>query len=390
MNDRRWQTGLASSLATRRMTGSRLSQGGYRRNFITKLFIPSVTLLVGWAGVLQEGAIADTIVEIRGGTATIDRTNPRHRQSAQPGMSLVAGDLIYPGAGAVVEIRCSNGNFRQVRSLVGLGDICPESLGQLYPRNGRGENDFLLFLNDLFDYATQVVDAQPELRWSPVEGATSYRVQMLQNDELVWEETVSNTSLTYGGELEPGESYTLIVTAVDGSGIGQRLLLRRISEEEVTEVQEAAVQIEAAELSEEGRAIALAQVYQQVAQPTTLPPEGAGLVLELIPVLEAVIESGSQNAYLHGLLGNLYLQVGLVEDAQHQYEETIWLTTTRQDLLSRAASWVGLANIAAIAGDKARADEYLQLAQVNYGAIANNERVERIDEWLNKLNRELP
>jgi len=349
----------------------------------------SLALMLGGLGVFQGPAIADTILEVRNGSASIENPALRRLRAAKPGMALRVGDLIQPYLDAVVVIRCESGSTRRVRSLVGLGDLCPDSVGRRFTMTGRGEDDFLLFLNGLFTYSTQVTEAHPVLRWNPVEGATIYRVEMFQDDEVIWNWSGDDTRVPYGGEgLEPGASYVFIVTAIDQDGEERRsrLLLRRLSEAEATSIQDAVTQVEAQGLSDEGRAIALAQIYQGVAQPNNSPPDGTGLVFDLMTHLESVIESGNPSSYLYRLLGDSYLQVGLIDAAQRQYETVIQLTALGQDLPSRAAAWVGLANIAALSGNREVAENYLQFAQVHYGAIADDSRVEQIDEWLSKLN----
>lgn len=345
--------------------------------------------VAGWLGVAQSGAIADTIIEVQGGTASIENAAYQRLRMAHPGTTLRVGDLIRPSSNTVVVIRCYSGSVRRVRSLVGLGDVCPDSVGRRFSQTGRGEDDFLLFLNGLFTYATQTREAQPLLQWNPVAGATTYQVQMLQGESVIWEDTVEGTNLAYEGpELEPGGRYTLVVSVMDEAGVEQpfRLLLRRLSQDEDAALQTALDQLDGENLSDEGRAIAQAQILMGVDYADELFPETVGLVMEAIATLKAVVNSGNETPYLHRVLGDLYLQTGQLDQAEYHYGRVIALTYEQTDLSSRAAAWVGLANLAAAEGDRNTARQQLQLAQVNYGAIEAGDRVEQINSWLERLD----
>ena len=112
---------------------------------------------------------------------------------------------------------------------------------------------------------------------------------------------------------------------------------------------------------------------------------------------------GTETPFTHRLLGDLYLQVGLLGDAEKQYKQVLALTRGQDDVRSRAAAWVGLANSAAadsftayeledegaVAIAEAQAREYLEFAVINYRVLGEMSRVEKIEaEWLTKVGVE--
>jgi hypothetical protein len=90
-----------------------------------------------------------TIVEVRNGSATIQGSRNSGVRQARPGMIFRFGELIIPDRGVVVVIQCNEGK-REIRSISGVGDICPDSVsprydhapGQLTPGRLRGGGSF--------------------------------------------------------------------------------------------------------------------------------------------------------------------------------------------------------------------------------------------------------
>jgi hypothetical protein len=82
-----------------------------------------------WLKVLSfaENPMAE-ITDIVNGIAAIKNANNITRKAIK-GSKLEYGDLIYPSKGAIVTIQCSDHQKRQVRSMRGLGNICPDIVG---------------------------------------------------------------------------------------------------------------------------------------------------------------------------------------------------------------------------------------------------------------------
>jgi hypothetical protein len=353
-------------------------------------YISLLTVMLTVSGIASSppATASDQIVGIQG-SVTIQGEGDRDFHPVHIVRILHYGDLIRLGRGAAVEILCANNTAQRIdlAGLYGVGEICPDSQGQRFNTRGRNPDDFLAFLIGRVTYATQIWQANPLLRWNPVAGATRYEVQVIAGDETIWQESVAGTEVRYAGPaLEPGETYKLLVTAIDTQGTEQphTLVLRRLDEIQVAELQRTIAQLDLEEFSEAGKVIALANIYQSVAQPNADPPDGSGLVLEAIPEL-AAIATNSQTPYVHRLLGDLYLQIGLLDQSARHYQETLNLTTLFADPSEWTAAQVGLANIAGAKGDRTMAGRSLRLARVGYTILGDMERVELVEQWLSRL-----
>lgn len=355
----------------------------------TALKTTAFTLVLLGTAAAQPAKATDQIIEVKNGSVTIQREN--RFQPAGVGTPLRNGDEIRPTSGAVVTVLCDNKTTRQVRRASGLGSICPDSVAPRYTTNGRGGCNFLAFLNHRCIYATQTMVADPTLRWRPIAGVSQYQVQITQANQILWQQTITGTQLHYQGTpLQPGGSYQLLVTAADKNTQPiYRLSLERLDETQTQAVQAAITQIQAQNLSSESQAIALSTIYQEAEQPED--SNQPGLVLDAIATLEPLVTAGNQTPYIHRSLGDLYLQIGLLEMASERYQETLTLSqstpsqsTPEQE--NQTAAQLGLANIAAANGDRANAERWLTQARQGYVALGNTRQVDLIDQWIRKLN----
>lgn len=352
-----------------------------------RVFQISLLSIVSLLVILPQ-AQASRIIEAVG-RVEVKRNGALNYGAAGVGTILNQGDLIRPASQARVVVLCSNNTPWRVPSGVpsGLLNGCPDEVARFNTR-GRGEDDFLAFLNQEFVYATQFLDSRPLLRWNPIADATAYTVKVTDETEnILWERTVTRSHICYGGDtLQPNTTYYLTVTATNQQEQSQSFYLafRIVDESTVSTVEDAIAPLRSTNLSETAEALAVTQVYQNIAQPNTDPPESVGLVMDAIAALEDVV-SPSQSPYVHRLLGDLYLQVGLLNAAAAQYQATLNLEETDINRGDRASAQVGLANIAAATGDREAAAEWLQQARATYLVLQEGDRVSLIDQWIEKL-----
>lgn len=359
------------------------------------------------------GAIAPTSALASGriieadGDVLVRRSADNEESEYEPaaiGTILYRGDLIRPARGASITVRClvDNTNWPVPAGVPsGLEVGCPRT-NRAFNVRGRGENDFLEFLNQRFIFATQVTDSTPTFRWNPVSGATRYVVQvnpyrpgMVPDPPILWEESIDafgepamGIAIPYQGPaLEPMTDYQLVVFADSGQEMQFVLALRfqRLDEDTANPIQAAVTETQAQDLSLDAEAIALTDIYQSVAQLNTLPPDDAGLVFNAIAALERAIANGSELPYIHRQLGDLYLQVGLLEDAEQRYQATLDYAQQVRYGGDRAAAYVGLANIAAVRGDRRNAEAWLQRARVSYAALGNTEQFQQVTDWISRI-----
>ena len=351
---------------------------------------PTFLLLASLALVPQTSALADQIIDIQGG-AMLRRENKAKAEAAAVGMELHYGDWLSPTSGSVVWVQCLNNTISQVRLPSGLGNICSDSAARRFHVRGRGEDDFLAFLNQRFIYATQFLDPKPQLRWNPVAEGTQYKVQIFTapgSQDPIWETNTDQSQVVYDGpSLKPGQHYRLVVQTRENNQDKTlvRLVFSLLIPESAQNLQTQVSQLAKEGLSKEGMALSVVNLYQETAQPNTDPPEGVGLVMESLPILQEVTSQNSQIPYHYRLLGDLSLQVGLLDQAKNSYQQVFKLTEDSSDVANRAAAQVGLANIAAAMGDLPSAETYLKQALMNYSSLEKVERVSLIEEWLAKL-----
>lgn len=130
-------------------------------------------------------------------------------------MTIKSGDRLSPKSGSVVFVHCANNTIATVRLPSGLGTICPGSVAQRFSTKGRGEEDFLAFLNQRFVFSSQFLDPYPQFRWNPVQGVNNYQVKILDNSAepiTIWEAETNQNEIKYGSaSLESEKSYTFLV-----------------------------------------------------------------------------------------------------------------------------------------------------------------------------------
>jgi hypothetical protein len=331
---------------------------------------------------------SDQIIEVEG-SVTIRRENDSQHRSASVGTTINRGDLIRPARGSKVRVGCNDGSIWLVPSgqESGLGSGCPASVATSRGRI-RGGDDFLAFLNQTFVPATQILDLQPILRWQAVSGAAQYQVQVREGDRILWQTTTRETSSPYQGEpLQVDKNYQLVITAINLQTAPQSssLLFRAIAPPAAADLKAKTDRIQALDLSDEAKAIAIAALYQAAAQPNTDPPASRGLLLEALPLLEAIVAADNPTPYVHRLLGDLYLQLGWIDLAQLRYQSAIDLARLAGNRQDWADAQVGLASVAAARQAVDQARSALQNARIGYLLLGDAEQVAQIDQWLEKL-----
>ena len=331
----------------------------------------------------------DQIVEIRG-NATLKREG-KAETVAREGQRLFFGDRLTPANGSVVRVQCQNNKIPQVRLPSGLGNICPDSVAKRFSTRGRGEEEFLAFINRRFNFSTQFLDSTPRFRWNPVPKVKQYLLKVAPapgNQPPIWQAQVKQPEALYDGPtLEPGQQYRLVVSSKDSyqEKVLSQLTFIVLEPESARRLREQVSELYEADLGEVGLSLSTINLYQAVAQPNTAPPQGVGLVMEALPPTEQLTTKESQNPYFHRLKGDLSLQVGLIQQAEAAYEQAVKFSQDKSDLAEQAEATIGLAKLAALNGDRDTAQTFLNQAKLTYSNLNNTEMVGLIEEWLEKL-----
>jgi|GEM_PF-1008358 len=352
---------------------------------------------LGIGAIAAQSAIASGQIIEANGRVLVRRGSNAAYEPAAVGTILELGYSIRPERGVRVVVRCSDGTNRHVNAGVpsGLRVVCPNSIDYLRTW-GRRAADFLAFLNGRFIYATQAQNVDSLLQWQPFANAPSYTLRIdgcddegLCDQGQIWQQTIDPSSPRYTGEaLQRERTYQLTLTTADERGRSQTstLLFRLISETETARIQTEIAALESQDLSPEAKAIARADIYESVAHPNTRPPEDIGLILEAIAPLEAVADNGTKTPYLYRILGDAYLQVGLLEQAEAHYQKTVNYAQSAEHARDRVAAQVALASIAAARGHLTQAEVWLQRAKIGYLFLDETRQAEDIQKWIDALD----
>ncbi|MBW4429599.1 MAG: hypothetical protein KME50_35880 [Nostoc desertorum CM1-VF14] len=161
-------------------------------------------------------------------------------------------------------------------------------------------------------YSTSILNSRPEITWTAVKGATSYKVKV-KSYEFGWEKVVNQTRLAYPSdekEFQPGTPYTIYVFAYkDGEAFSY--------DETFVDVLSVASQEQ------------IAQKIKLI-KDLGLPPDetildvdviytAENLLNETIEMLKTATATNSQNPTLYRVLGDRYLKSKLLKEAKPEY-----------------------------------------------------------------------
>lgn len=206
------------------------------------------------------------------------------------------------------------------------------------------------------------------LRWNPVDGATSYTVRLWQwedanggRQQIVWETTTANTSLTYDGNppLAAESFYSIEV----------------ITDQGVSSNQDAGCAIAGfAVLFDETRSRLEADLAEIARQ--DLPPQDKALAMADLylsyQMLDAAIKTLTQQLSiaptdtLYLALGDLYSLAGLNALAADHYRQGLAQATDNQNELWRAIALEGLGEVEVLRNDLGAAIPQLRQAELSY------------------------
>ncbi|WP_449416900.1 tetratricopeptide repeat protein [Phormidium nigroviride] len=215
------------------------------------------------------------------------------------------------------------------------------------PPRGSIANPNTPYIISPFD-ETNLLNDKPSISWHAVPGVINYTVRLAEitGPGLDWERTVDNFSTLDLGEikmpypddapaLQPGSKYELIVEAISQAtqkriepGTAQ---FRMLSKEDIEEVRAAIEKIDKSNFSKEEKAFLLSDIYKD-----------KELNAEMREMLEGLVIEGSQKAKIYRLLGDIYLQQGLIDFAKVRYEMAVSLARNAQDSKELDEAQVGL------------------------------------------------
>ncbi|AHJ28605.1 hypothetical protein PN465_11380 [Nodularia spumigena CS-584] len=218
-------------------------------------------------------------------------------------------------------------------------DICiPITPGYCSNTRGTGETENKPQL--ITPYVGRILNTRPRLSWVNVPEATSYTIQV-NGMGVNWSKNVQNTSLPYPSSLPAmqfGRIYQITIIANQGDKpvSANSFVTIVLPELEAQGIKSVIEQIESLSLDEDALAIDLDAVYMS-----------KNLLTEAIGVLAARTKNGTQNPAIYRMLGDRYLETGLLEtnslaSAKRAYAEAVKLARQKNDAEELAKAQAGV------------------------------------------------
>ena len=332
----------------------------------------------GWAN----PTVLNFISEIKG-DVQLKRSQWNSYQKANFGDLLNPSDQLKLSAGASATVMCNNRSVWVVPA--GKVSLVSDGCGSEQPKltrpnsrrsPSRAPNETIPYI--ISPRNTALLTNRPILRWNAVPGATRYKVRVQDAGlTLDWQTETSNTQIEYPGEppLQPDSYYLLIVETDKGDSSeeeqGTDLSFTLLDAQKAESVRTEVAQLKQQQLTQEAEELALAYLYQSY-----------DLKAEAIELLEGLVKRGSQTTAVYQLLGDLYLQVGLSQQAKSRYLQALELAKRTEDVEGQAEAQVGLGQVEYGLGKKTEAIEWLTQAQTNYQKLGDRSKVEEVQQWI--------
>lgn len=336
--------------------------------------IPMTTTEIITPGVMtaSETSAGLNLLVTANGLVKLKRQQWRDYFTVTIGAELRRGDQLQMAANAQATVLCHDLKSGPVPpgSVAGLANLCNLMDEPLLLRRQAVLTGVPLVTDSRQPYiiaprASRVMTTTPWLRWQAVPGAISYTVS-LTGEESLWQTTVTQTVITYPGQtsLQPGITYTLQVTTNRGRSS------QPVSFSLLPVDAEAQLQTEIASLGVTGAAkqLAMAQLYLS-----------RGLLAEAVEILQPLATSDGATTGIHRLLGNLYLQMGLLPLAEESYQTAIRLAQDVGAIEGEAQARLGLAEVYRLWGWQPVAREQWRQAQTLYQTLGDAGQVSELE-----------
>lgn len=229
------------------------------------------------------------------------------------------------------------------------------------------------------------------LKWQPVEGATSYTVEIngndIDGDDIDWKDEVTGTEATFD-ELDSivlNRRYTIVVTTDSGvSSESQDVGFQVLPETERDRVNAQVGAIKAEQLDPDEEALAIALAYRNFEHSD---PDWRSHALNqaAIDVLETRIQAGTEDGRVYLLQADTYLRIGLSLLARERYAEALTYSEAAGQLELQAESYWGLGDVAQGQTEYEDALAHWQMSQAFYEDLGDLEMTEALQAQIEKL-----
>lgn len=360
-----------------------------QKTMISRTLIGVVFSLM-WLGLaLPSSSNPTTLNFISGikGDVMLKRSQWSVYQKANMGDPLNPSDQLKLSGGASVTVICDNSIVWIVPavkvSLVsdGCGSKQPIILRPNSSRSpSRAPNETIPYI--ISPRNTALLTNRPLLRWNEVPGATRYQVRVQDAGlTLDWQTKTSNTQIEYSGKppLKLGSNYSLIVETDKGESSeeeqGNDLSFTLLDAQKAQSVRTEVAQLKQQQLTQEAEGLALAYLYQSY-----------DLKAEAIELLEGLVKQGSQTAAVSELLGDLYLQVRLSQQAKSHYLKALEIAKRTENFEGQAQAQVGLGEAYYELNNKDKAIATFKKAQKNYTILGDLSQVQALKKRITEVS----
>lgn len=349
------------------------------------LFVLLITGLAG-LGLSKAGLSESTGVNLlikSSGDVKIKREKWKDFQKATAGALLSPNDRLKLGTNASALVMCSSTEQWQVKGgrEFQVSEGCPRGTASrsraIARAPSRAGNEPIPYV--ISPRNSVILTNRPLLQWNGVAGTTRYRVQ-LQGVGLDWKTETGDTQVIYPGEppLKQGGRYLLIITTDKGVSsnqeVGANLRFGLLPEDKAKAIAAEVTAIKQQRLTPEAEALTLAYLY-----------ESYEARAEAIALLTELAQQKSQTRAVYTLLGDLYLQTELNQQAKEAYSQSLTLAQRQGDIEGQAESELGLGEASYGLKKKDEALGWLKKAQASYGVLGDGSQVKLLAERITKI-----
>lgn len=353
------------------------------------LFLSLFLVSVAMPGFSQQQGLNFISEVSRSGTVEIKRSEWRNYQRAYGGEILNSSDKLRLGQGASVKVLCNNLSIWNPQSrgefLVSQG--CTSATRAVFTRPNRNRSGTRNANDPTIPYLisprnTAILTPQPTLTWNAVAGATSYQVQISGPGDVKWKTEVSQPQVVYSESeaLQGGKRYWVTITADNGVSTkdNDNAGFTVLSDPDTQQVKTQISQLQQQPLSDKSKVLALAHLYRS-----------NELNAEAIAILEKAVKEGNQTTAVYQLLGSIYQQVGLNLLAKERYLTGLNRAKAEQNWEAQGIIQESLGEVEEAQDNLKPALQWYQSAQSSYRVLGDEEKVQKLQQKLDDLNKRI-
>ncbi|AFZ57518.1 tetratricopeptide repeat protein [Anabaena cylindrica FACHB-243] len=296
---------------------------------------------------------------------------------------IVRGDSIRKTtASGSISVVCNNGVSGQdlftVNQSFRLSDICPINPPQSTPNNA--------IPVIITPRSTFLISNQPIIRWNNAIGATSYTIQLIDQDaNEIWKKDVNSSDVCQGGicethysgnSLETNQIYKLIINTNTGRSTQEiavpNMGFQVIDAARVSEINQKIEDTKSLGLSNTEQALKISEIYEQ-----------DNLIAEAILILENLSDT-DKTSDIYCKLGQFYYYyLDLTSEGEELLQTAIDKASDEKQL---AVAQLELAEVKIIFGQKAEAKTLLEQSLNNYTLLAEQDDIDYVNQKIQQLS----